>query len=68
MTTKTNNKIPALQPQTTALYSLSAKLLAIGELIKFRGGESSLEEERINYGLGDILTDLASERRSMINK
>lgn len=68
MTMKPKNKIPALQPQTTDLYTLSAKLLAIGELIKFRGGEPSLEEERVNYGLGEILADLAGELGNMINK
>ena len=52
MTTKQNKKTEAPQPQTTDLYTLSAKLLAIGELIKFRSGEPSLEEERVNYGIG----------------
>lgn len=54
------NKNDTQQLRTTDLYTLSAKLFAIGELIKFRGGEQSLDEERVNYGLGEILTDLAN--------
>lgn len=61
MTTKQDDKSADLQPQAIDLYTLSAKLFAIGELIKFRSGEPSLEEERANYGLGEILTDLADE-------
>ena len=40
-----------------------AKLFAIGELVKFRGGEPSLDEGRVKHGLGDILTDLAEDLR-----
>ncbi len=43
------------------LFNLSAKLFAIGELIKFRGGEPSHDEERVNFGIGEILTDLADD-------
>ncbi len=46
---------------TESLRTIQAKLLAIGELIKFRGGEPSLEDEMVNYGLGMILTDLAND-------
>ncbi len=43
------------------IETIAAKIFAIGELIKFRGGEPSLEEERVHYGLGEILTDLAKD-------
>ena len=46
------------------LMTISAKIYAIGELIKFRGGEPALDEERVNFGLGKILTDLASDLNS----
>jgi hypothetical protein len=68
LTTKQNNKITAPQPQTIDLYVVSAKLLAIGELIKFGGGEPSLEEERVNFGLGEILTDLAKDLGNIPNQ
>jgi hypothetical protein len=41
---KHDDKSDNLQLQTTDLYTISAKLFAIGELIKFRGGEPSLDE------------------------
>ena len=46
------------------LMKISAKIYAIGELIKFRGGEPALDEERVNYGIGEILTDLAADLNS----
>jgi hypothetical protein len=58
-------KIETPQPQAIDLYTISAKLLAIGELIKFRGGEPSLEDELVNYGVGEILTDLAGDLRCL---
>ncbi len=42
-------------------YTISAKIFALGELIKFRGGEASLDEEKVNFGIGELLTDLAEE-------
>ena len=42
------------------LWSVAARIYALGELIKFRGGEASLDEERVNFGIGEILTDLAN--------
>jgi hypothetical protein len=57
------NRNDTQQPRTTDLHTLSAKLFAIGELIKFRGGEQSLDEERVHYGLGEMLTDLANDLR-----
>ena len=62
------NKNDTEQSQSTDLYTVSAKLLAMGELIKFRGGEPSLEEERVNYGLGEILTDLAIELSDILKR
>ena len=44
-----------------AISVIGAKIFGIGELIKFRGGEPSLNEESVNYGIGEILTDLAEE-------
>jgi hypothetical protein len=64
---KYDDKGAVLQLQTTDLYTISAKLLAIGELIKFRAGEASLEEDRVNYGLGEMLTDLANAIASPID-
>jgi hypothetical protein len=58
---KHDDKSDNLQLQTTDLYTISAKLFAIGELIKFRGGEPSLDEGRVNFGIGEILTDLSAE-------
>ena len=46
------------------LETIAAKIFAIGELIKFRGGEPSLDEQKVNYGIGEILTDLAEELTS----
>ena len=43
------------------LWVISAKLYGICELIKFRGGEPPLNEEDVNFGIGEILTDLAGE-------
>lgn len=63
MTTKQDNKSADLQPQAIDLYTLSAKLFAVDELIKFRGGEPSLEEERANY-----LTGLADDLLSKVPK
>lgn len=40
---------------------IATRIYAIGELIKFRGGEPALDEERVNYGIGELLTDLAQE-------
>ena len=42
------------------IETIAAKIYALGELIKFRGGEPSLDEERVNFGIGEILTDLAN--------
>lgn len=53
------------QSQRIALATNSAKLFAIGELIKFRSGEPSLDEVRFNWGLGELLTDLANEISSI---
>jgi hypothetical protein len=43
------------------LKTIEAKIFAMCELIKFRRGEPSLEEEMVNYGIGMILTDLANK-------
>ncbi len=43
------------------LWSVAARIYALGESIKFRGGEPSLEEDRVNFGIGEILTELANE-------
>ena len=58
---KHDDKSDNLQLQATNLYTISAKLFAIGELIKFRGGEPSLDEERVNYGIGEIFTSLVNK-------
>jgi hypothetical protein len=42
------------------IETIAAKIYALGELIKFRGGEPSLDEERVNFGIGEILTALAN--------
>jgi hypothetical protein len=57
-------KMEATQNTNGDLMTISAKIYAIGELIKFRGGEPALDEERVNYGIGEILTDLASDLNS----
>jgi len=43
------------------LWDIATRILAIGELIKFRGGEAPLDEEEVNYGIGELLTGLARE-------
>lgn len=56
-----SNEKESNRSQAIDLYMISAKIFAIGELLKCRGGEPSLDEERVNLGLGEILTDLANE-------
>ena len=56
---KSHNRKEIQEPQSADLYTLSAKIFALGELIKFRGGEPSLDEETVNYGIGMLLTDIA---------
>ncbi len=53
---------------TVDMKTIAAKILAIGELIKFRGGEPLLEDEIVNYGIGEILTDIAKELASEIQE
>ena len=49
------------------IQTIAAKIFAMGELIKFRGGEPSLDEEKVNYGIGEILTDVADELIVLMN-
>lgn len=45
-----------------SISNISAKLYALGELIKFRDASAiSIDEDEVNYGIGEILTDLAQE-------
>lgn len=50
------------------LWTISCKLYGIGELIKFHNGESSLNQQEANLGIGGILTDLASELDQIRNE
>ncbi len=43
------------------LWEIACMLRGIGELIKFRGGEPGLNEEDVNFGIGQIITDIAEE-------
>ena len=47
------------------IWEIACKLRGIGELIKFRGGEPGLNEEDVNYGIGEIITNIADELSSL---
>lgn len=44
-----------------SLRIISAKILAVSELVSFQNGEPSLDLERVSYGLGQILASLSQE-------
>lgn len=50
---------------TSDLWKIFAKLYGIGELIKFHSGEQALNQDEVNLGIGEIVTDLADELRAI---
>jgi hypothetical protein len=65
MTKKTKNRVGGNDADCASirdqLWPLSCKIRALGELIRHRGGEPSLEEDEVNYGIAEILADAANE-------
>lgn len=57
--TKTKSKDPSELPGE--LWTVSCKLHGIGELIKFHNGEPALNQDQVNLGIGEIITDLAEQ-------
>ena len=47
------------------LWKIGSKLLGVGELIKFQNGEPALNQDEANFGVGEIITDLAEELRDI---
>jgi hypothetical protein len=42
-------------------WTIVCKLRGVSEFIKHRGGEPSLDEGAVNFGIGEVLTDLADQ-------
>jgi hypothetical protein len=47
------------------LWTIMTKLYGVGELIRSSRGEAALNQDEVNYGIGEIITDLADELREI---
>jgi hypothetical protein len=47
--------------EISSLWLMSCKVRALGELMKYQNGEPSISQQDVNYGIGNILTEIADE-------
>lgn len=50
-----------INDQLSELRTISAKLHGIGDLIRWHKSEPALNQDEINFGIGEIITDLAGQ-------
>ena len=50
-----------IDDQLSELGTISAKLHGIGDLIRWHKSEPALNQDEINFGIGEIITDLAEQ-------